>query len=283
LNYNKLTEEEERVIIYKGTEPPFTGKYTFNWEKGIYTCKRCGAPLYRSADKFDAGCGWPSFDDEIPGAVIKQRDQDGVRTEIVCAKCGAHLGHIFTGEGFTDKNVRHCVNSISLNFKAEDKSERVEKAIFAGGCFWGVEYFFKKVKGVISTRVGYIGGHKENPSYRDVCKGNTGHAEAVEVVFNPNTVTYEQLVKIFFEIHDPTQINHQGPDIGEQYRSEIFYINEEQKKTAEKIIELLKNKGYQITTKVTKAAKFWPAEEYHQDYYNKNGGAPYCHRYVKRF
>ncbi|WEU40974.1 MAG: bifunctional methionine sulfoxide reductase B/A protein [Candidatus Odinarchaeum yellowstonii] len=283
MKYNELTEEEKRVILYKGTEPPFTGKYTYNWERGIYTCKRCGAKLYRSTDKFDAGCGWPSFDDEIPGAIKKIPDPDGVRTEIVCANCGAHLGHIFFGEGFTEKNVRHCVNSISLNFIPETQKNDFEKATFAAGCFWGVEYHFKKIKGVISTRVGYTGGHKENPTYEEVCTGKTGHAEAVEVIFNPKIISYEQLVKIFFEIHDPTQINRQGPDVGEQYRSEIFYLDEEQKKIAERIVEQLKNKGYKIATKITKASVFWPAEEYHQDYYNKTGGVPYCHRYVKKF
>jgi methionine-R-sulfoxide reductase len=116
LKYDKLTKEEARVIIHKGTELPFTGKYNNLWERGIYICKRCRVPLYRSESKFDAGCGWPSFDDEIPGAVKRIPDLDGVRTEIVCANCGAHLGHVFVGEGFTDKSLRHCVNSISLKF-----------------------------------------------------------------------------------------------------------------------------------------------------------------------
>lgn len=114
--YTKLTREEKRVIVDKGTEAPFAGKYYAFWEKGTYVCKRCGAALYRSESKFEAGCGWPSFDDEIPDAVKKTTDADGVRTEITCANCGAHLGHVFTGEGFTEKNVRHCVNSISMNF-----------------------------------------------------------------------------------------------------------------------------------------------------------------------
>lgn len=114
--YRKLTKEEEAVIMHKGTEAPFTGKYNNFWEKGTYVCKRCGAPLYRSEAKFNAGCGWPSFDEEIRGAVTRSPDPDGVRTEITCANCGAHLGHVFVGEGFTKKNTRHCVNSISLEF-----------------------------------------------------------------------------------------------------------------------------------------------------------------------
>ncbi len=112
----KLTPEEEKVIIHKGTEIPFTGKYYAFWDKGTYVCRRCGAKLYRSENKFDAGCGWPSFDDEIPGAVKRIPDADGVRTEIQCTNCGAHLGHVFTGERFTEKNTRHCVNSISMQF-----------------------------------------------------------------------------------------------------------------------------------------------------------------------
>lgn len=120
MKWRKLMPEEERVIVHKGTEPPFSGEYTDHFEKGIYVCRRCGSPLYRSRDKFHSGCGWPSFDEEIDGAVRRQPDPDGRRTEITCAACGAHLGHVFTGEGFTPKNVRHCVNSLSLTFIPED-------------------------------------------------------------------------------------------------------------------------------------------------------------------
>lgn len=286
MKFRKLTPEEERVIVYKGTERPFTGKYDNYTKEGIYECKRCGAPLFKSSDKFKSGSGWPSFDDAIPGAVKQIPDPDGRRTEIVCANCGAHLGHIFTGEGFTKKNTRYCVNSISMDFmpgmlNEDEKSS--DTAIFAGGCFWGVEYYMQKAPGVISTEVGYIGGTIDNPTYEQVCSHTTGYAEAVRIIFDPSKTSYEKLARLFFDIHDPTQVDRQGPDIGDQYRSEIFYINLSQMLTAEKLINILKKKGYKVATKVAPATKFWPAERYHQDYYQKNGHIPYCHVFTERF
>ncbi|ABL65487.1 peptide methionine sulfoxide reductase [Chlorobium phaeobacteroides DSM 266] len=279
-----LTPEEERVIVHKGTERPFTGAYYKNTEDGVYHCRRCDAPLFSSKDKFDSGTGWPSFDDAIAGAVKEVPDTDGRRTEIVCARCGAHLGHVFFNEGMTAKSVRHCVNSISLLFHPDAEAAPVtQKAVFAGGCFWGVEYHFSKTKGVLSVTSGYTGGSIENPSYKQVCSGRTGHAEAVEIAFDPRVVSYEALAKLFFEIHDPTQLNRQGPDMGTQYRSAVFYSDEEQKKTAEKLIGELKEKGYNVVTTIEPAGTFWNAEEYHQDYYRKTGHQPYCHIYQKRF
>jgi peptide methionine sulfoxide reductase msrA/msrB len=283
MNYNKLTVEEEKVIIHKGTEPPFSGKYYKYNENGTYLCKRCDAPLFKSEDKFEAESGWPSFDDEIPGAIKRIPDPDGIRTEIVCANCGAHLGHVFTGEGFTEKNVRYCVNSISLNFAHAEEETQLQKAYFAGGCFWGTEYLLQQEEGVVSTRTGYMGGKTENPTYKEVCSGTTGHAETVEIVFDPSKTTFEKLARLFFEIHDPTQVDRQGPDVGSQYRSAIFYVDDEQKHTAEKLIKILEDKGYNVATELVKADTFWEAEDYHQDYYEQTGKQPYCHFYQKRF
>ncbi len=302
----KLTPQEEQVIVHKGTEPPFTGKYYKHFEKGVYTCARCGAELFESSSKFRSDCGWPSFDDRIPGAVKQQRDRDGRRTEILCANCGAHLGHLFRGEQFTPKNARYCVNSISMDFiPAEQRTQKAAaqtaavptsnpqsaipdpqpqgRALFASGCFWGTEYYMQRAPGVISTTVGFTGGRTENPTYKQVCTGRTGHAETVEVIYDPSKTSYEQLAKLFFETHDFTQLNRQGPDIGTQYRSAIFYLDDEQRRIAQDLVKQLRKKGFSVKTEITEAGKFWPAEDYHQDYYNTTGKTPYCHVYRKIF
>jgi peptide methionine sulfoxide reductase msrA/msrB len=280
--YRKLTDAEERIIVHKGTEPPFSGKYNNHFEKGVYTCKRCGAELFESSSKFKSACGWPSFDEDIGPSVKRQPDADGVRTEILCAKCGAHLGHVFSGEGYTAKNTRYCVNSLSMDFVPHQK-QKTNKAIFASGCFWGTEYHFQRAPGVLSTTVGYTGGSIENPTYKQVCTDKTGHAEAVEVVFDPAKTDFEKLAKLFFETHDFSQLNRQGPDIGKQYRSTIFYLDEGQREIAGRLVEELEKKGHDVKTRIEPASKFWPAEKYHQDYYKNNGKTPYCHIYRKIF
>lgn len=158
-----------------------------------------------------------------------------------------------------------------------------KKAYFAAGCFWGVEHLFKQLDGVVLTEVGYMGGTKENPIYEEICEGNTGHFETVEVIYDPELLKYENLVKYFFEIHDFSQEDGQGPDIGYQYLSVIFYSDEEEKETSEKVINTLKEKGYKVATQLRKSSKFWIAEGYHQDYYSKNGETPYCHMWRKIF
>lgn len=283
-----LSDYERSIIVDKGTEAAFSGEYLYNTRKGIYMCRQCGAPMYRSEDKFESSCGWPSFDDEIKGAVRRFPDADGERVEIMCARCEAHMGHVFTGEGYTPKDTRHCVNSISMvfvpaNFQSRETGPRLETAIFGRGCFWGVEYFMRKVPGVAATQCGFMGGTVRNPSYEEVCTGNTGHAEVVKVVFDPSKTSFEDLARLYFEIHETGQENRQGPDIGAQYRSEIFHVFSEQRETAERLIEELRSKGYRVVTRLSPADTFWIADISHQDYYTKRGGAPYCHYYKRKF
>jgi peptide methionine sulfoxide reductase msrA/msrB len=281
---NGLSEFEKYVLIEKGTESAFSGEYVNTKEEGVYACKVCDSMLYKSTDKFDSHCGWPSFDDAILGAIKETMDADGRRVEITCARCGAHLGHVFKGEGLTAKNVRHCVNSVSLSFK-KDKAviSTFKKAYFAGGCFWGVEYYLEKIDGVKEVISGFMGGSMKNPTYHDVVRKNTGHLETVEVVYDPEKVSYETLSKIFFEIHDPTQVDGQGPDVGSQYLSAVFVSNQQERKIIEGLIRRLEDKGLKIATKLMSATQFYDAESYHQDYYARKGTLPYCHRRVKRF
>lgn len=277
--FNKLTPEEEEVIIHKGTEPPGSGEYNDFSEEGIYTCRRCGTPLYKSESKFEAHCGWPSFDEIIPGAVEQHSDQDGARTEITCATCGAHLGHVFIGEHLTPKDTRYCVNSLSMKFLPKEKVKTTETAVLGGGCFWSIETIFKRLRGVKSVTPGYAGGEKKNPTYEEVSGGATGHAEVVKIEFDPTVISYPVLLDVFFFIHDPTTPNRQGPDVGEQYRSMILYNSEQQKSAAERFIQKLKDeKVYDrpIVTEIKPLGEFFTAEEYHKDYYEKNESGSYC-------
>lgn len=279
---SELTPFERHVIEDKGTEPAFSGLYTQTDEPGDYLCKRCNSLLYHSTDKFSSHCGWPSFDDEVPGAVQRNPDADGRRIEIVCAKCKAHLGHVFEGEGMTPKNVRHCVNSVSLNFKPKVTVE-TKKAVLASGCFWGTQYYLARVPGVLETKVGYIDGHVDNPTYKQVCSGNTGHVEATEVTYDPSKITFKELLQYFFETHDFSQEDGQGPDIGSQYLSVVFYENDQEKKDAEEVMGWLRDKGQKVATQLKPMKHFWAGEDYHQLYYEKKGDTPYCHRYREIF
>ena len=273
--FEHLTPEEKSVIVEKGTEAPFTGEYNDFYEAGTFVCRACNNPLYESSAKFDAGCGWPAFDKVKEGAVNRYLDTSlgYERTEITCAKCDGHLGHVFEGENLTPENTRHCVNSISIRFIAHEK---LSVATFAAGCFWGVEELYRKQAGVYSTTVGYIGGQTDKPNYKQVCTDTTGHAEAVQVHFDSEQVSFETLLKIFWDNHDPTTLNRQGPDEGSQYRSAIFYHSEKQKKIAEESknnLDASQSFSKPIVTEIVPATTFYRAEEYHQNYLYKRGAS----------
>ena len=268
--FSHLSPDEKHIIKDKGTETPFSGEYNDFFEVGVFVCRACESPLYESNTKFDSGCGWPSFDEELEGAINRYKDLSGgrVRTEICCAKCNGHLGHVFEGEQITGKDTRHCVNSLSIKFIPHTN---LEQATFGAGCFWHVEKVFKTTEGIYLSSVGYMGGDSENPTYKEVCKGNTYHAEVVHLYFNPDKVSYEDLSQIFWDNHNPTTLNKQGVDEGTQYRSVIFYHSDEQKSIAEKSIIPQQSKWKNpIVTQVLPAKKFYRAEEYHQNYLNKN-------------
>jgi peptide methionine sulfoxide reductase msrA/msrB len=278
-----LTPLARRVLCDKATEYPNTGQYNELAQQGTYLCRRCGLALFRGNNQFHSGCGWPSFDDAIANTVLQRPDADGRRTEILCARCHGHLGHVFVGEHLTHKNLRHCVNSVSLDFVGDELVLDTEEALVAGGCFWGVEHYLKQVPGVIKVEVGYLGGHVSEPSYEQVCQGNTGHYEGVRIVFDRDRTDYSAIIKRFFEIHDPTQRDGQGPDLGQQYQSALFCYNDAQVSVAKSLIHALELKGHHVVTRVLAAQPFWPAEDYHQHYYDKTHKSPYCHRPVARF
>lgn len=278
-----LTRCVLNIIRQKATEPPYEGSYdTFN-EMGTYLCRGCGRALFRADAKFTSGCGWPSFDVAINNVVKSQLDRDGRRLEILCSHCDAHLGHVFDGENFTSQNRRYCVNSMSLDFVRDTHVIDTEEAIVAGGCFWGIQYYFAQLQGILKTEVGYTGGSLPSPSYADVCTGVTGHFEAVRIIYSPACLTYEAILKYFFELHDPTQRTGQGPDRGPQYMSAIFYYDDEQRQIAQKLITDLTCRDYAVVTRLLPVDVFWVAEPSHQHYYEKRHQKPYCHAYTKRF
>jgi len=279
---NSLPPDVLEIIRRGATERPHTGIYNDTFQLGTYLCRGCGLALFRAHSKFNASCGWPSFDEALAIAVTEKADRDSMRTEIVCTRCDAHLGHVFHGEGLTAKNKRYCVNSKSLDFVESIDIIDTEEAIVAGGCFWGVEYYLGKLVGVLRTEVGYTGGEKSRPSYHEVCAGNTGHFEAVRIIYSPSQLDYESLLKYFFEIHNPSQVDGQGPDRGSQYQSAVFYYNDTQKQTTEKLIRALQQNSC-IATKLLPVTPFWSAEAEHQHYYARTQQQPYCHAYTKRF
>jgi len=281
---------DRSVACDSGTERAFTGRFWDSKDEGTYVCVVCGLPLFTSGTKFDSGSGWPSyyepFDPEHTVQVV-DNSHGMTRTEVRCARSGTHLGHVFD-DGPAPTHKRFCINSASLEFVPKGQTIPPLRnplpdtdasapgiATFGAGCFWGVEATFRKVQGVTDAQVGYCGGTAVDPSYKQVCAGSTGHAEAIEVKFDPGKVSYAELLEKFFSCHDPTQLNRQGPDVGSQYRSVIFFHNEAQQHTALSAIDKLFLSGRlprPIATEVTKAAPFYRAEEYHQRYFEKHGG-----------
>jgi peptide methionine sulfoxide reductase msrA/msrB len=287
----KLKPEEAKVILKKGTEAAFCGNLVDNKKEGVYVCRLCGLPLFSSDAKFDSGTGWPSFFkpfDRDHVAVLLDKSHGMVREEILCQRCGAHLGHVFE-DGPKPTGLRFCLNSVSLEFvekkdgkldlPAASQPVKTQTAYFAGGCFWGVEDRFQQIPGVIDAVSGYMGGKTKNPTYEDVCSHETGHAETVKVVFDPAKVSYNDLLKWFFKFHDPTQVDRQGPDIGDSYRSAIFAADQSQLDAAKTFIEEQgkseRFKKRPIATKLALATNvpFYAAEDYHQDYHAKHGGS----------
>ena len=284
----KLSPEDAKVILNKGTEPAFCGNLLDNKTDGTYACKLCGLPLFSSNDKFNSGTGWPSFFAPYAADHIKYHKDSAygmVRVEILCNRCDAHLGHVFD-DGPKDKTgLRYCLNSASMDFYAKDAKLPLapiatKTAYFAGGCFWGIEHRYQETQGVVNAVSGYMGGNVAKPTYKQVCTDLTGHAEVVKIEYNPAQTTYRQLLERFFKLHDPTQLNRQGPDIGNQYRSAIFAADQTQADEAKAFIaEQASNprfKGRPIVTLVESAATegaamFWVAEDYHQDYNERTG------------
>ena len=303
---SNLTPTQKHVIFENGTEKPFENAYWDHKEEGIYVDIVSGKALFSSNDKFDSGTGWPSFTKPIDGQAVNEKQDSSYgmsRIEIRSKDSDIHLGHVFNDGPKDQGGMRYCMNSASLKFIAKEdlkkegygkyfylfeknKKQKYQKAVLAGGCFWGMEELFSRLSGVTDVVNGYSGGNISNPTYDIVVLGISNHAESIEVTFDSEQISYEEILRFFFQIHDPTTINKQGNDIGTQYRSAIFYLDEEQRKIADNLIKKADRSGVfpgKIATSLEKLDKFYQAEDYHQDYLLKNPNGYTCHKIRKEW
>jgi len=302
----ELSSLQRKVTQECGTEPPFHNDYWDNHRDGIYVDIVSGEPLFSSKDKYDSGTGWPSFTKPMEAGHVRTKVDAsgwGDRIEVRSTRADSHLGHVFD-DGPDPGGKRYCMNSAALRFIPVEQMAAAgygrylprfglaategpapdphlkAVATLSGGCFWGVQELVRKLPGVLSTSVGYTGGSTDNPTYEDVHTGRTGHAEAVQIVFDPKVISYETILRYFFRLHDPTTADRQGNDVGTQYRSAIFYHDDEQRKVAERVKGEVDRSGKwpaKVVTEIVPASKFFPAEDYHQDYLQKHPGGYTCH------
>lgn len=274
-----LTEEQYRITRAHGTERAFSSEMCSLFEPGRYHCVGCDSLLFDATEKFDSGTGWPSFTQPVRENAVSYHLDDSLgmqRVETRCNTCDAHLGHVFP-DGPDPGGLRYCINAVALR----KESPASAQATFGGGCFWCTEAIFRQVAGVTRVESGYSGGETADPDYRAVCSGRTGHAEVVQITFDPGVVSYADLVRIHLSTHDPTTLNRQGADQGTQYRSIVLTHDLQQEAVAREVIaEMAPAFDDPVVTEIEPLATFFRAETYHQDYFANHAEQPYCNAVI---